>query len=141
QFMTQKMWGYCVRAMLSLMVIAGQGAADERFPAPTKAEQAAAEKTVDEILAVSPQSPVPDSRSTLARKMMLQRSVNRGDAAVFYVLLKDAQVTAAQSGNVRWALQTENKLAETFAISDSDVRTAELAILTDALHSSAKPDG
>ena len=101
----------------------------ERLPAPPAADQARAEKTVQEVFAAELAARSAAARTATANKFLDAAQKTTGDPASQYVLLRDAMSLAVEGGNAELAWTAIDRLAASFQVDGSKLREEQLAAL------------
>jgi len=113
---------------LLLIVLALHPVSQEgRLPVPEASAQRQAETLVREIFKDDYAKKAPADRRALALKLLQQASETSDDAAARYVLLRESQDLAAQTGDDDTAFQAIDALAKHYAVSGPELKLAALA--------------
>ena len=133
---TRMKHAYALAALGILTMLAATQAA-ERAPVPTAEQQAKAAKTVEEIFGrdVRASRTVEQSRA-LARRMLQAAADSNDDAAGRFALLVRTRAIAAQAGDVKTAVEADEQLDRTYAVSDP---ASERATLLEQLAKTVRP--
>jgi len=124
-----------LRPMLLALALSAplQAEPDTRLPLPNQADQAKAEREVRETFAAdyAKAKRAPADREALGRKLLNQGKQRQDDAAVGFVLLRDARDMAAGVGDIKTLTAAADEMSDAFQI-------ARPAALLPALQAAAK---
>jgi hypothetical protein len=108
---------------------------EKRLPVPDDAAQKAAEKIVKDIFKADYTKTLPDDRLALARKLLKQALEAQSDAALRFVLLREATSIACQYKDISTACQSAMATSNFFVIDEAAIRLAALDKLSTRISS------
>src|SRR5688572_19257869 len=115
-----------VIATLTIVIAAQAGPQ----PIPDEASVRAAEKIVREVFQEDYAKRSLADQATLAKKLLLQASTTKDDAAALYVMLRDAHQLATQGGDLEGSMASLDRLAASFQVPRGSMKHAALDSLS-----------
>ncbi len=120
-------------ALCGSLAISFQGGdAGKKLPIPDQASQAKAHALVldvfkEDIAAAQD----PQAKATLALNLLQQGRDSRDDAAIRYVLFREAQVLASKGGNADLALRAVDEIVRVYEVNPQELKAAALAAVAE----------
>jgi hypothetical protein len=102
----------------------------KRTPVPDPAKQKEAEKLIKELFKEQYSKKLASDRKELARVLLNQASRSQDDLAALWVLYREAQDVAAQSGDVRTAIGAIEAAARVFDIDALSMKNAVITVVS-----------
>lgn len=120
----------CARLVLSIFILANGGwtlpflgaggaelqAQDARLPLPDQASQKNAEKLIRDLFKDEYSKKTPADKNALANRLLTQSEQSTNDPPTRYVLLREAQELALQSGDLPLTLKVVRALGQAFQV-------------------------
>jgi hypothetical protein len=112
---------------LALLLMAGEGRAQDKAPIPPPAEQAEAEKMVKDVFKAEYAKRGPAERLALAKLLLAQGLEIKDDPKSQYVMLHEAMDVAAQAGDAGAAFAAVDELAKRFLVDTPGLKSSAVA--------------